>query len=206
MTEPIILPLGDPDAKKAQIMMTVEPAVKELIENIATKGESSKIELITEQFENYPEISRKSNIAVILHYFLKGVKEDMNIEFDRTPYAVSETKTGSSSARSRSGLSKAKKNDIFARQDMKYYKSDIESGKYTINDVFPLIQAAFEEQKHWEDKGWILPTQKNKAPVQKGSDAYNSYLEEQQEFKKTQQSNIEAAQKKRAENIAAGKA
>ena len=91
MTEPIVLPLGDPDAKKAQIMLTLEPAVKELIENIATKGESSKLELITEKFENYPEISRKS-IAVLLHYFLKGVKEDMNIEFDRKPYAVSESK------------------------------------------------------------------------------------------------------------------
>ena len=205
MTEPIVLPLGDPDAKKSQIMLTVEPAVKELIENIATKGESSKLELITEKFENYPEISRKSNIAVLLHYFLKGVKEDMNIEFDRKPYAVSEVKSGSSSTGSRSGLSKAKKNDIFARQDMKYYKSDIESGKYTINDVFPLIQAAYEEQTKWENEGWILPTQKNKAPVQKGSDEYDKYMEDQAEFKATQQSNIEAAQKKRAENIAAGK-
>ena len=205
MSEPIILPLGDPDAKKAQIMLTVEPAVKELIENIATKGDSSKLDLITDKFENYPEISRKSNIAVLLHYFLKGVKEDMNIEFDRKPYAVSEVKSGSSSTGSRSGLSKAKKNDIFARQDMKYYKSDIESGKYTINDVFPLIQAAYEEQTKWENEGWILPTQKNKAPVQKGSDEYDKYMEDQAEFKATQQSNIEAAQKKRAENIAAGK-
>ena len=205
MSEPIILPLGDPDAKKAQIMLTVEPAVKELIENIATKGDSSKLDLITDKFENYPEISRKSNIAVLLHYFLKGVKEDMNIEFDRKPYAVSEVKSGSSSTGSRSGLSKAKKNDIFARQDMKYYKSDIESGKYTINDVFPLIQAAYEEQTKWENEGWILPTQKNKAPVQKGSDEYDKYMEDQAEFRATQQSNIEAAQKKRAENIAAGK-
>jgi len=206
MTESIVLPLGDPGAKKAQIMLTLEPAVKELIENIATKGESSKLELITEKFEDYPEISRKSNIAVLIHYFLKGVKEDMNIEFDRTPYAVSETKTGASSTGSRSGLSKAKKNEIFARQDMKYYKSDIESGKYTINDVLPLIQAAYEEQMKWENQGWILPTQKNKAPVQKGTDEYDKYLEGQEEFKKVQQSNIEAAQKKRAENIAAGKA
>jgi len=205
MTEPIILPLGDPDAKKAQIMLTVEPAVKELIENIATKGDSDKLDLITDKFENYPEISRKSNIAVLLHYFLKGVKEDMNIEFDRKPYAVSEVKGGSSSTGSRSGLSKAKKNEIFARQDMKYYKSDIESGKYTINDVFPLIQAAYEEQTKWENEGWILPTQKNKAPVQKGSEEYDKYMEDQAEFKAIQQSNIEAAQKKRAENIAAGK-
>ena len=205
MTEPIILPLGDPDAKKAQIMLTVEPAVKELIENIATKGDSDKLDLITDKFENYPEISRKSNIAVLLHYFLKGVKEDMNIEFDRKPYAVSEVKGGSSSTGSRSGLSKAKKNEIFARQDMKYYKSDIESGKYIINDVFPLIQAAYEEQTKWENEGWILPTQKNKAPVQKGSEEYDKYMEDQAEFKAIQQSNIEAAQKKRAENIAAGK-
>ena len=88
---------------------------------------------------------------------------------------------------------------------MKYYKSDIESGKYTINDVFPLIQAAYEEQTKWENEGWILPTQKNKAPVQKGSDEYDKYMDEQEKFKATQQSNIEAAQKKRAENIAAGK-
>lgn len=205
MTEPIILPLGDPDAKKAQIMLTVEPAVKELIENIATKGDSDKLDLITDKFENYPEISRKSNIAVLLHYFLKGVKEDMNIEFDRKPYAVSDVKGGSSSTGSRSGLSKAKKNNIFARQDMKYYKTDIESGKYTINDVFPLIQAAYEEQKKWESEGWVLPTQKNLPPVQKDTPEYEIHLAKRAEAQRIQGENIEAAQKKRAENIAAGK-
>ena len=210
MTEPTLIPLGDPDAKKAQIILSVEPAVKELIENIAHKGESytnksgTKVEF-NDKYENYPEISRKSYIAVLLHYLLKGVKEDMNIEFDRTPYALSEVKGGSSNAGSRSGLSKAKKNDILARQDMKYYASDIESGKITMDDAFPLIQAAWEEKKKWENEGWVLPDQKNKAPVQKGTDEYDKYIKEQEESKATQQKNIEAAQKQLAENRAAGK-
>lgn len=205
MSEPIILPLGDPDAKKAQVMLTVEPAVKELIENIATKGESSKLKLITEKFENYPEINRKTIIGVVLHYFIKGVKEDMNIEFDRPPHAVSETKTPSSSTGSRSGLSKAKKNDILARKDGNYYDEQLDSGEYTEDQVWNLIKEARAEQKYWEDLGWVLPKQKNLAPVQKDTPEYEIYLAKRAEAERIQSKNIEAAQKQRAENIAAAK-
>ena len=88
---------------------------------------------------------------------------------------------------------------------MKYYASDIKSGKYTKYDVLQLIQEAYEEQEKWENEGWVLPDQKNKAPVQKGTDEYDTYLKEQEGSKAVQQKNIEAAQKKRAENLAAGK-
>ena len=65
MTEPIILPIGD-STKKGQIILSIEKSVKDLIENIAKKGEGDDLAL-KQIFDSYPDVP-SSLTGVVMHY------------------------------------------------------------------------------------------------------------------------------------------
>tara|TARA_R100000005_G_C4894097_1_gene139430 strand:- start:53 stop:646 length:594 start_codon:yes stop_codon:yes gene_type:complete len=174
MTEPIILPLGDPSSK-GQIILSIEESVKNLIDNIAHKGQSytkttksGEVEVEFEQYENYPEVP-SSQTGVVMHYVIKGIKEDMGIEFDETPKALKERKSPSGGGGMR--FTKDMKNSILDRCNAGYYDESL-----GMDEIFNNIKTAMEEKKQWEDLGYVLIPEKTKPPMKKDSEKYNDYL------------------------------
>jgi hypothetical protein len=178
-TQNKVIPLGDPSLKKESVIFTVEPAVKELIDNIVHRGESyvmrskngDKEVEFKEQYPDYPDVPRTIG-GVVLHYFLKGVEEDMGIEFDQKPYALRERASGSSGKGTGERFSKEKKNDILARCDASFYDPSL-----GMDTIFENIKSAMEEKKYWEDQGYVLTPEKTKPPMKKDSEKYMEYLE-----------------------------
>ena len=166
MTEPIILPLGDPSSK-GQIILSMEKSVKDLIENIAKKGDGDDLKL-KQVFDSYPD-TPSSLTGVVIHYVIKGIKEDMGIEFDEKPRALKERKSSSGGGGMR--FTKEMKNSILERCNASYYDDSLE-----MEDIFNKIRGAMEEKKQWEDLGYVLTPEKTKPPMKKDSEKYAEYL------------------------------
>lgn len=168
-----VIPLGSEE--KVQFGFKVEASINQLIDNLANrgqdytdkKGNEVKFE---EAYENYPEDLPKSKVGVILHYVLRGIKEDMGIEFDATPYSMRD-RASTSSERNGERFSKEKKNDILARCSASYY-TDMD-----IEEIFEGIRVAMEEKKYWENEGYVLVPEKTKPPMKKDSKKYMEYLQ-----------------------------
>lgn len=169
-----VLELGTA-SKREQIILSVEPSVKKLIDNIAHKGQSytkttksGEVEVEFEQYENYPE-APSSLTGVVVHYVLKGIADDMGITFDELPYAVRERNTGSSSSRG-PVLTKEAKNDILRRCDASTY------GDMEWEEIAKEIGNAMNMKKYWEAQGYVLIPEKGKPPMKKDSEKYMDYL------------------------------
>ena len=168
-----VIPLGSEE--KVQFGFKIEPSINQLIDNLANrgqdytdkKGNEVKFE---EVYENYPEDLPKSKVGVILHYILKGIKEDMGIEFDEKPYAMRE-RTTTSGGGTGERFTKEKKNDILARCNASSYNDE------ELEVIFEKIKAAMEEKKYWESEGYVLVPEKTKPPMKRDSKKYMEYLE-----------------------------
>jgi len=174
MTEPIILPIGDA-SEKGQIILSIEESVKDLIDNIAHKGQSytkttksGEVKVEFEQYENYPEVP-SSQTGVVMHYVIKGIKEDMGIEFDEKPRALKERKSSSGGGGMR--FTKEMKNSILDRCNYGFYDESIGE-----EEIFNNIRGAIAEKKQWESLGYVLVPEKTKPPMKKDSEKYNDYL------------------------------
>jgi hypothetical protein len=169
-----VIPLGDD--KKVQIIFNAEASINKLIDNIANrgidytdkKGNEIKFEEI---YDNYPEHLPHSKTGVILYYVLKGIKDEIGIEFDEKPYALRKRSSNTSSGSTGERFSKEKKNDILARCNASYYDSAM-----GLDDIFAKIKEAMEEKKYWEDEGYVLIPEKTKPPMKKNSKKYMDYL------------------------------
>jgi len=157
------------DAKDT-ILINVETAVRDIIINLAKRNEIKGIDINDEKVSTLPT----SYTGILIHYFIKGLKDDFNIEFEEQPVSL-RVRGGSMQDRKVSSkkrlLTKEEKNEIIARMQMTYYETDMMSGKMTIDEVMNNIKTAFEEKKGFEDMGYILPTKKNEAPYWNSPDA-----------------------------------
>ena len=167
-TETIKLPISADD--KTTILLNVEGAVKELINKLASKKE----ELFESEFidgdkkrESILNALPNSMTGVVVHYLVKGLKDDFDVEFAEQPVSL-KVRGGSIQDRKVSGkkrlLTKEEKNELLAKMQMTYYETDMMTGKMTIDEVMTSIKTAFEEKKKFEDMGYILPMKKNEAP------------------------------------------
>ena len=169
-----VLPLGHGD--KVQFGFKIESSINELIDNLANRGEDYTYKKgndvsFGEKYDSYPEDLPNSKVGVILHYVLKGIKEDMGIEFDEKPYAMRERKAASGSSSSGERFTKEKKNDILARCSAQNYDN------MELEQIFEEIKKAMEEKKYWEDQGYVLIPEKTKPPMRRDSEKYMKYLE-----------------------------
>ena len=189
-----VIPLGDPSLKKESIIFTVEPAVKELIDNIVHRGEnyimrSSKGEKEIEfedQYDNYPEVPKTIG-GVVLHYVLKGIKEDMGIEFDEKPYALRE-RSGTATRSSSRLLSVKTKNELLEKCSSLYWEDqDLDE-----EEVMEKVMDSMKKVKEWKEKGYYLPKEKNKGIMLIDSDDYKNYLAEKDRIKSDRQKRGEA--------------
>lgn len=206
----ISLELGD---DKIQMSFKFETGIKELINNIAKRGQTYTRKIDGEevtrefsyQFDEYPEELPTNDVGVIVYYLLRGVKQDFNASFEGTPYCLEERSTTSSRPRTKT-LTKDAKNKIIARMNLSYYEKDIEDGVITLDEAFASIKKARDEKQSWVEKGWFLTPEATFAPYKVDSDDYAKYLERQaqKEIGKVQRGKELGA--KRAQDVKEAKA
>lgn len=166
-----------PTDEKVQFGFKIETSINELIDNLANRGQDytdkkgNEVKFGT-VYDEYPEDLPTTKVGVILHYVLKGIKEDMNIEFKPEPYALQKRDSASSSSGGAGErFTKEKKNNILARCDASYYTN------MEMEQIFENIKTAMEEKKYWESEGYVLIPEKTKPPMKKDSKKYMEYLE-----------------------------
>lgn len=186
-----VLPLGAKEGTKGkgvQIILSLEDNLKELIDNIANRGENyirkNKTKGDTEvsfsyKFDEYPEDLPKSHTGVLIHYFLKGVKQDFNVAFDKDPACVRERKS-SVRGSSENTLTAKDKNEILEQCNMLYYD---EMG-LDDEEIFAKMQEAMQKKKFWESKGWFLTPEKTKPAYKVDSDKYKQYLQDKEDTRR----------------------
>lgn len=189
-----VIPLGDPSLKKDSVIFTVEPAVKELIDNIVHRGETYVMKSkngdreveFDQKYDNYPEVPKTIG-GVVLHYVLKGIKEDMGIEFDEKPYALRE-RSGTTTRSSSRLLSVKAKNELLERCSPLYWEDqDLDEA-----EVVEKVMESMKKVKEWKGKGYYLPKEKNKGIILFDSDEYKNYLAEKDRIKSDRQKRGEA--------------
>lgn len=189
-----IIPLGDPSLKKESVIFTVEPAVKELIDNIVHRGESYVMKSkngdreveFDQKYDNYPEVPKTIG-GVVLHYVLKGIKEDMGIEFDEKPYALRE-RSGTTTRSSSRLLSVKAKNELLEKCSSLYWEDqDLDE-----EEVMEKVMDSMKKVKEWKEKGYYLPKEKNEGIMLIDSDEYKNYLAEKDRIKSDRQKRGEA--------------
>jgi|TARA_R100000084_G_C4640759_1_gene143706 hypothetical protein len=182
-----VLPLGDESLKKESIIFTVEPAVKELIDNIVHRGENyimkskngDKEIKFKEKYDNYPEVPKTIG-GVVLHYVLEGIKADMNIEIKPDPYAIRK-RTGSSTRSSSKILSVNAKNLLLDQCSILYWE---ELGE---EDAMEKVMSAMAKVKEWKDKGYYLPKERSKGIMLLESEDYKKYVADKEKVKADRQ-------------------
>ena len=103
-----------------------------------------------------------------MHLVVAGLKQELDISFDAEPKSL---KSGAGKASGgRTKLSRAKKNEILERMDMKYYLSELSAATKTMDDITAAITEAFKEKTEWEEKGWVFVEGKTKYPEYKGEE------------------------------------
>jgi hypothetical protein len=160
--------------QKTTILISVEANIKELLSKLASKQEIGwGIDRSPEDFQHLPN----SITGVIVHYIIKGIKEDFGFEFEKQPKCLTYnlSKFDKKVAGKKRLLTREQKNELLAKTQMSYYDDKISSGEMTIESAMYAIKDAYERVQAFKDIGYILPPEKTKYPYfideAQGSDA-----------------------------------
>lgn len=149
---------------KGSIILSVEQNIKSVVEALAKKEEIGMgCSISAEEYEHLPN----SITGCLIYYFVRGIKEDFNIEFEPKPVSMKQ-RGGDITRRKAEGkkrlLTKAQKNELLDRTKMSFYENQIASGAMTLDAAMEQIKAAFQEKQHYEGLGLVLPEKKTEAP------------------------------------------
>ena len=158
-----VVPLKD---DKGSILLNVESGVKELMSSLAKKSKIEGCDIDESAYEHLPS----SLTGVVMHLVVAGLKQELDISFDAEPKSLKRGGAGKAKGGGRTKLSRAKKNEILERMDMKYYLSELSAGTKTMDDITTAITEAFQEKTEWEEKGWVFVEGKTKYPEYKGEE------------------------------------
>lgn len=152
--------------KKTTILLNVEDAVKDLISILSKKGNIDIADIDADKLAELPS----SMTGVVVHYLVKGLKDDFNIEFEEKPVSL-KVRATSTYDRKVAGkkrlLTKEQKNELLAKMQMSYYENDIANGVLTMDDAMQSLKDAFEKKKEYEEMGYVLPAKKTESPYWK---------------------------------------
>lgn len=134
------------DRTAGKILITCEGGIKIFVKEIAKE-------------ENHLP---NSELGVMIYYLTRGIMDDFSRTWNRTPISLQSKKTGieKSKEQGKRVLSKKEKNELLSQMDMKFYQTDIASGKITIEEAFSSIRAALEKKQELEDAGYFISTNK----------------------------------------------
>ena len=155
---------------KTTILISVEANIKELLSKLASKEEIGwGIGTSPEEFQHLPN----SITGVIVHYIIKGIKDDFGFEFEKQPKCLTYniSKFDKKIAGKKRLITKEKKNELISRTQMNFYDERISNQEITIEDAMYSIKDAYEEIKKYEEMGYILPPEKSKPPYWKQNDS-----------------------------------
>lgn len=171
------LPIENKD--KTTILISIEKNIKQVLSNLAEKNEQwlsidDKTPLrwganiSSEEMKHLPN----SITGVIVHYIIKGIKEDFGLEFDQEPKCLTYniSKFDKKVTGKKRLLTKEQKNELLAKTQMSFYDKRISSQEITIEDAMHSIKDAYEEVKRYEEMGYILPPERSKSPYWKKDD------------------------------------
>lgn len=159
------VPLGSIDSSKPKpILLNVESGVKDIITSIAKNQKINGVDIDVEKFEKLPN----SLTGVVMHFIVKGLKEEFSIGFDAAPTSLKIKGIANKFDKKVEGkkrlLTRDEKNDIIAKLQMSYYEKDMATGKISMDDVMNNMKEAFNTKKEFEDMGYMLPQKKTAYP------------------------------------------
>ena len=148
----------------ATILLSIEGNIKTLLKKLSDKEEIGwGIDTNPEDFSHLPN----SITGVIIHYVLKGIKEDFGYEFETEPKSLKQrglSKDAKKIAGKKRLLTRDQKNELISKTEMSYYKDKISSGATTLEGAMSSIKGAYEEMQKYEEMGYILPAKKTDYP------------------------------------------
>jgi len=139
------IPLGIKDGGKT--LITCEKGIKAFVRDELAKKEN-----------HLPN----SEIGVWIHYLTEGIKKDFGRSWEELPRSI-KPKPSKAEKAAESGkriISKAEKNELLDKLDMKYYQDDIVSGAITLEEAFASIKEALAKKQELEDAGYYLSPNK----------------------------------------------
>ena len=149
---------------KTTILLNVEENIKTLLKKLSDKEEIGwGIDTNPEEFKHLPN----SITGVIIHYVIKGIREDFGFEFETEPKSLKLrglSKDAKKIAGKKRLLTRDQKNELIAKTEMSYYKEKISSGEITIEGAMFAIKDAYERIQNFEEMGYILPPKKTEYP------------------------------------------
>jgi len=148
----------------ATILLSVEENIKTLLKKLSDKEEIGwGIDIDPEEFKHLPN----SITGVIVHYVIKGIREDFGFEFEAEPKSLKLrglSKDAKKIASKKRLLTRDQKNELIAKTEMIYYKEKISSGEITVEGAMLSIKDAYERIQNFEQMGYILPPKKADYP------------------------------------------
>ena len=149
---------------KTTILLSVEENIKTLLKNLADKKEIGwGTDTDPEEFSHLPN----SITGVIIHYVIKGIKEDFGYEFENQPKSLKMrgiSKDAKKIAGKKRLLTREQKNELLERTQMSFYDKKISSGEMTIDSAMNEIRDAYGKKQGFEEIGYILPSRKTEYP------------------------------------------
>jgi hypothetical protein len=149
---------------KTTILLNVEENIKTLLKKLSDKEEIGwGIDTDPEEFSHLPN----SITGVIIHYVIKGIKEDFGYEFENQPKSLKLrgiSKDAKKIAGKKRLLTREQKNELLERTQMSFYDKNISSGVMTIDDAMYQIKDAYEKKQSFEEIGYMLPSKKTDYP------------------------------------------
>ena len=155
------LPISNDD--KATILLNVEGAVKDLASALAKKQEIKGTQIDPSLFASLPN----SLTGVMVHYFIKGIRDDFDIEFTEKPVSLKQRSTNpfdKKVAGKKRLLTREQKNELLSRTQMSFYEMDIAAGKMTLDQAMVALKDAYEKKANFEGIGYVLPAKKTEYP------------------------------------------
>ncbi len=149
---------------KTTILLNVEENIKTLIKKLSDREEVGwGIDTDPEEFSHLPN----SITGVIIHYVIKGIKEDFGYEFENQPKSLKLrgiSKDAKKIAGKKRLLTREQKNEILERTQMSFYDKKISSGEMTIDSAMNEIREAYGRKQSFEEIGYMLPSKKTDYP------------------------------------------
>jgi len=149
---------------KTTILLNVEENIKTLLKKLSDKEEIGwGIDTDPEEFKHLPN----SITGVIIHYVIKGIREDFGFEFETEPKSLrlrGLSKNAKKIAGKKRLLTRDQKNELILKTEMSYYKDKISSGETTLESAMSSIKEAYEEMQKYEEMGYIIPAKKADYP------------------------------------------
>lgn len=145
--------------------MSVETRIKELVSGLAKRNIKSLASIGKEIEENEIKNLPTSITGIMVYYFIQGIARDYNIQFDRKPKSTKTTIKGMSNIKTRKKfITKEQKNALLDKAKISYCDKQLTSGLITLPEVLEEIKKAYEEKKHYESIGLIMPENKTEYP------------------------------------------